>query len=230
MGAAELGFNLCFETQQTVRLRRLAASDARVRQALFGSIDTVPMIGHYDPRRWFIELAPAPPSASGGGTFLFTSLDRHAAVPLVRYQTGDCGHVLSHRHVSHILRALKYDAYVPDSTYPLLAVAGRADQSVIVAGSVIRMERLRAILYSNRALAGLTTGQFTAIPRGGRLHLRIQLQARVEAARTATMQARLSALFVRHVPAVVDAVPYFNFHEALAVDYERKFNHGIQGA
>jgi hypothetical protein len=51
MGAAELGFNLCFESDDTVRLRRLADSDARVRQALFGSIDTVPMIAHYDPRR-----------------------------------------------------------------------------------------------------------------------------------------------------------------------------------
>ena len=58
MGAAELGFNVCFETHDTVRLRRLADSDERVRQALFGSIDTVPMIGHYDPRRWFIEVTP----------------------------------------------------------------------------------------------------------------------------------------------------------------------------
>ena len=38
MGAAELGFNLCFETHDTVRLRRLAESDERVREALFGSI------------------------------------------------------------------------------------------------------------------------------------------------------------------------------------------------
>ncbi len=58
MGAAELGFNVCFETHDTVRLRRLADSDERVRQALFGSIDTVAMIGHYDPRRWFIEVTP----------------------------------------------------------------------------------------------------------------------------------------------------------------------------
>ena len=52
MGAAELGFNLCHESHDTVRLRQLAESDARLRHTLFGSVDTVPMIGHYDPRRW----------------------------------------------------------------------------------------------------------------------------------------------------------------------------------
>jgi phenylacetate-CoA ligase len=230
MGAAELGFNLCFETQETVRLRRLAVSDERLRQALFGPIDTVPMIGHYDPRRWFVESMPAQPPGSAEGTFVFTSLDRRATMPLVRYQTGDCGYVLSHRHVGRVLRALKYDAYVPTSTYPLLAVAGRTDRSVMVAGNPVRMERLRAVLYSNRALAALTTGQFTATRRAGRLHLRIQLQACVEPARTKAIEARLSTLFTRHVPGVVHAVPYFDFHEALTVDYERKFSHRVHDA
>jgi phenylacetate-CoA ligase len=228
MGAAELGFNLCFETHETVRLRRLAASDARVREALFGPINTIPMIGHYDPRRWFIELAPTREFASNGGAFVFTSLDPQAAMPLVRYQTGDCGHVFSHRHVSRILHSLKYDAYIPTSPYPLLAVAGRTDQAVTVAGKAVPMERLRSVLYSNRTLAALTTGQFTVMPRRGRLHLRIQLQAAVATERTPSIQARLSVLFNRHVPSSVHAVPYFEFHEALGVDYERKFNHRVR--
>jgi phenylacetate-CoA ligase len=230
MGAAELGFNLCFESQETVRLRRLAASDERVRQALFGPIDTIPMIGHYDPRRWFIEVMPEPQRGSNGGAFVFTSLDTQAAMPLVRYQTGDCGHQFSHNHVSRILRALKYDAYIPTSTYPLLAVAGRTDQSVTVAGRVVRMEFLRSVLYSNRTVAALTTGQFTVTVRRGRLHLRVQLQAGVASGRRASTQTRLSTLFNLHVPSDVHAVPYFDFHEAIGVDYERKFNHRVRKA
>jgi phenylacetate-CoA ligase len=230
MGAAELGFNLCFETHDTVRLRRLAASDERVRQALFGAIDPIPMIGHYDPRRWFIEVAPERDLAPNGGEFVFTSLDMQGAMPLVRYQTGDYGHLFSHRHVSRILRSLKYDAYIPTSSYPLLAVAGRTDHSMTVAGKPVATELLRSVLYSNRILAALVTGQFTATLRAGRLHLRIQLQAAIGSARTASIQARLSALFNRHVPAVVHAVPYFDFHEALGVDYERKFNHRVRPA
>jgi len=225
MGAAELGFNLCFETQETVRLRRLAAADERVRQALFGPTDTVPMIGHYDPRRWFIEVAPLPEPGASGGALVFTSLDMRAAMPLVRYQTGDCGHLFSHGQVRRILRALKYDAYVPTSTYPLLAVAGRTDQSLRVSDTTVRMEFLRSVLYATPALAALTTGQFTATLRRGRLHLRVQLQAGIEPGRKAPIQARLSTLFNRHVLALVQAVPYFEFHEALGVDYERKFNH-----
>jgi hypothetical protein len=46
----------------------------------------------------------------------------------------------------------------------------------------------------------------------------------------AAIQARLSTHFNRQVPAVVHAVPYFAFHEAVGVDYERKFNHRIREA
>jgi phenylacetate-CoA ligase len=230
MGAAELGFNLCFETHETVRLRQLAASDESLRQALFGPVDTVPMIGHYDPRRWFIELTPTQQLGPGGGAFVFTSVDLDAVMPLVRYQTGDCGYILPYSRVSRILRLLKYDAYVPRLTYPLLAVAGRTDQSVTVAGKTIRMEFLRAVLYSNRRLASATTGQFHVTARRGRLHLRIQLQAATEPGRRATIQAQFSSLFNSHVPAVVRAVPYFDFRDALSVDYERKFHHRVREA
>jgi phenylacetate-CoA ligase len=186
------------------------------------------MIGHYDPRRWFIEVTPE--LGSSGGAFLFTALDPHAAMPLVRYQTGDRGYLFSHRHISHVLRALKYDAYIPSMDYPLLAVAGRTDNTVTVADQSVRMEFLRAILYSNHALAALTTGQFTVTVRKGRLHIRVQLQAAVQPGRRAAIQKRFAALVNRHVPAAILAVPYFDFHEAVAVDYERKFNHRVREA
>jgi phenylacetate-CoA ligase len=227
MGVAELGFNLCFETHDTIRLRRLAAADERVREALFGSVDTVPMIGHYDPRRWFIEVTPTDEMVAGGGALAFTSLDLNAAMPLVRYQPGDSGFVLPHTRVRQILRALNYDAYVPRLTHPLLAVAGRTDQGLTVAGKTIRMEFLRSVLYSDHALASATTGQFHATVRGGRLHIRIQLQFASQPDRRTALQAQFSSLFNKHVPAVVRAVSYFDFRDALSVDYERKFQHRV---
>jgi phenylacetate-CoA ligase len=228
MGAAELGFDLCFETHDTVRLRRLAESDERVRRALFGSIDTVPMIGHYDPRRWFIEVTPAKDLGSGGGAFAFTTVDLDAAMPLVRYRTGDCGYILPYERVSRILRSLNYDSYVPRLRNPLLAVAGRIDQSLTAAGKIIRMESLRSVLYSDHTLASATTGQFHVTARRGKLHLCIQLHAAAEPRRRRTIQSQLSALFNRHFPADVRAVPYFDFKGALSVDYERKFQHKVQ--
>ena len=227
MGAAELGFNVCFETHDTVRLRRLADSDERVRQALFGSIDTVPMIGHYDPLRWFIEVTPTQELRSGGGAFAFTSLDLEAAMPLVRYQTGDCGYILPYERVRQILRSLKYDAYIPALKYPLLAVAGRTDHTLTAADKSVRVEFLRSLVYSQGKLASTTTGQFHVKARGGRLHLRIQLQATVEPRQRATIQAQWSSLFNRHFPSVVRAVPYYDFRGALSVDYERKFQHKV---
>lgn len=225
MGAAELGFNLCFETHDTVRLRQLAGTDRRLREALFGPIDTVPMIGHYDPRRWFVELTPTPELGPDGGAFVFSSVDPDSAMPLLRYRTGDCGYILSRGRVSRVLRSLKYDEYVPKLATPLLAVAGRTGESVTVEGKIVRMESLRALLYSDHELASATTGQFRVSERRGRLHVRIQLQADIGPERRTTIQSRWSALFNRHVPAVVRAVPYFDFREALAVDYERKFVH-----
>jgi phenylacetate-CoA ligase len=225
MGVAELGFNLCFETHDTVRLRQLASSDERLRDALFGSIDTVPMIGYYDPRRWFIELTPKSDIGQDGGLFVFTSVDLDAAMPLVRYRTGDYGYMLPHSRVRRILRQLNYESYVPSLTYPLLAVAGRTDQSVTVKGKPVRTEYVRSVLYSDLRLAALTTGQFHVTTRGGRLHIRLQLQAATDPGRQAMIQARFSALFNRHVPSVVTVVRYFDFREALSVDYERKFLH-----
>jgi hypothetical protein len=107
-------------------------------------------------------------------------------------------------------------------------LAGRTGQAVTVNGKTIRMEFLRSVLYSDHALASATTGQFHATVRGGRLHIRIQLQSASEPARRTTIQARFSSLFNRHVPAVVRAVPYFDFRGALSVDYERKFGHKVQ--
>jgi phenylacetate-CoA ligase len=225
MGAAELGFNLCFETHDTVRLRRLAESDARVREGLFGSVDTVPMIGHYDPRRWFIEVTPVAGLGTGGGALAFTCVDLDAAMPLVRYQTGDCGYILPYERLRQILRGLKYDAYLPALKYPLLAVAGRADHSLTAGDKSVRVEFLRSLVYSQGSLASTTTGQFDVKARAGRLHLRIQLQESVEPRQRATIQAQWSSLFNRHFPAVVRAVPYYDFQSALSVDYERKFQH-----
>jgi phenylacetate-CoA ligase len=228
MGVAELEMNICFETHDTVRLRQLAAADERLRDALFGPVDTVPMIGHYDPRRWLIELTPTQDIGPDGGAFVFTNVDLDALMPLVRYRTGDCGYVLPFSRVTRILRSLQYDAYVPRLRYPLLAVAGRTDQSVTVAGKTIRMEFLRAVLYSKRTLASMTTGQFHATARGGRLLLHIQLQAATEPGLRATIQAQFSSLFNRHCPAVVRAVPFFDFRDVLSVDYERKFQHLVR--
>jgi hypothetical protein len=89
------------------------------------------------------------------------------------------------------------------------------------------MEFLRSLVYSQGRLASTTTGQFHVKARGGRLHLRIQLQDSVEPRERATIQAQWSSLFNRYLPAVVRAVPYYDFEGALSVDYERKFQHKV---
>ena len=87
------------------------------------------------------------------------------------------------------------------------------------------MEFLRALLYSDRRLASATTGQFHVTARGGRLHLRIQLQADCRTSAESDDPGAIVVTVQPAFPAVVRAVPYFDFRDALSVDYERKFQH-----
>jgi phenylacetate-CoA ligase len=229
MGAAELGFNLCHETPDTVRLRQLAASDERLCHALFGHVDTVPIIAHYDPRRWFIELAPtSDPSGGGSAAFAFTNVDLRAAMPLIRYQTGDCGYLLSRAHLSRILCDFNYETYVPRLTLPIMAVAGRMNESITAAGQVVRMEFLRSLLYSDRTLASQITGQFQALAAGDTLRIDIQVDSQTGADRIATVQKRFSGLINQYIQADVRVVPYLEFRHGMGVDYERKFSHLVR--
>ncbi len=225
MGAAELGFSLCFETHDTVRLRRLAMSDPRLCEALFGPVDTVPLIGHYDPRRWFIELAKDNEVGRDGGLFVFTNVDAASAMPLIRYQTGDSGFLLSHSRVSEVLKEFGYTAWLPALKMPLIAVAGRTGQSVKAGAHSVRVEHLRALLYADHRLAAQTTGQFQVEENGRCLKVHIQLKPHVEGRAVDAARTRFSSVINEHVAADVSAVPYFDFRHGMAIDYERKFQH-----
>lgn len=228
MGAAELGFHLCHESQDTVRLRQLTESDPKLREALFGSVDTAPMIGHYNPSRWYVELMPSAGIDGTAGALVFTTLDRRAVMPLVRYQTGDCGHLLSHGHVAEVLRDFNYAAYVPRLTQPLMAVAGRTGQSLTTGGKSIRTEFIRSVLYSDYVVAAQTTGQFQVTTTGARFMIQVQLRSGVPAQRAATVQRRFTQLINRHVPADIHLLPYFEFRHGMGVDYEKKFDHLVR--
>jgi phenylacetate-CoA ligase len=225
MGAAELGFNLCFETHETVRLRRLAAADPRLCRALFGTVDTVPMIGYYDPRRWFVELESTPEIAGDGGAFIFTNVDPDSAMPLIRYKTGDCGFLLSHRRIADVLLECGYKDHLPTLKLPFIAVAGRTGQSLKVGDSLVRTEFLRSLVYSDHGLAAQTTGQFTVQENGQRLRLCIQLRPHIGGLDVGTAQTQFAELINRHVAADVRTLPYFEFRHGMTVDYERKFSH-----
>lgn len=225
MGAAELGFNLCFETHETVRLRRLAAADPRLCRALFGTVDTVPMIGHYDPRRWFVETEPTPELAGHGGAFVFTNVDLDSPMPLIRYKTGDCGFLLTHRQTAEALLACGYKNSFPGLQLPLIAVAGRTGQSLKVGNRLVRTEFLRSLVYTDHRLAAQTTGQFTVQESGQRLRFCIQLRSHIGGVDVDAAQTQFSELINRHVAADVRVLPYFDFRHGMTVDYERKFTH-----
>ncbi len=81
--SAEIGA-IAVETRATVRLRRLAAADPRLRRALFGDdTSTCPELFEYNPQLRFVE--------SADGALSFTVAGSR---PLIRYQNGDTGWVI----------------------------------------------------------------------------------------------------------------------------------------
>ena len=232
MGAAELGFNLCYETHDTVRLRQLAASDQRLCQALFGAVDTVPIIGHYDPRRWFIELTPTSGLSGGAGAFAFTNVDLRSAMPLIRYQTGDCGLPLVPRPPQAESSAT--------STTRICRPSGSRSRSwrwpvermsrLRQAGKRVRMEFLRSVLYSDRTLASQTTGQFQARAAGDKWTFRFKCMHKPLRIASRRSGEPLFRAVNQHIPADVRVLPYFEFRHGMGVDYERKFSHLVRSS
>lgn len=218
MGVAELDLNIFHETRDTIRIRRLAERDGKLRHALFGETEITPVLFHYYPHRTHVELAP---TAEGSREIVFTMLSSRMRIPLVRYNAGDCGYLFSHGEMRDILRDFGYESYAPRLRLPLVAVSGRAGRTISAGGARLTPEAGRSALYADPALARATTGQFWMSANNGRITFEVQLRPGYPPSNG--MGPRLAERLGGGVDVVL--VPYDGFPVGMAVDYERKFRH-----
>ena len=126
MGISELGTTLFQETYNKVCIRRLAEENKELRYALFGKgTDICPILFHYHPYQIFLEEID--------GELVFTTLARDAAIPLVRYRSGDRGRIYTYNAVKAVLDRFDYKERTPELKLPLVAVMGRSGSSLAVA-------------------------------------------------------------------------------------------------
>ena len=221
MGVGELGLNLFYETPQTIGLRRLAHANSEFFEALFGlSPETapLPMLFVYNPLRCHVETVDADDAEYGELTV--SMLDLEAALPLLRYQTGDVARLLSPQE---IVRACELTGLLPPGnlTLPIIALKGRAKDRL---PDGTHAGQYKDALYAQRDIAIKLTGAFRLEYEAGRMLVDVQLRRGFQV--DGDLRERLAAEFPGAVsPEQVRIWPYQEFPYGVTLDYERKFNY-----
>ncbi len=148
-GAADIGMTVGREYPVTVMIRKMCTDNPEVAQALFrdsrGNHATLPSLLQYNPATCYIE-----------------SIDHQLAfsvktgVPLVRYNIGDEGGVITFAEMMDVLKTHDLDpvamlqkiGYGPEQVwkFPFFYVYGRSDGTVSIVGANVFPENIQSVL------------------------------------------------------------------------------------
>ncbi|MDH3725067.1 MAG: hypothetical protein OER93_04890 [Thermoleophilia bacterium] len=214
MGAAELGMNLLFENPGLRTIRSLLDESGQARELFRQDWGYTPTLFAFDPSRLYIEERQ---HDDGTSTLAFTPLTRRL-LPLVRYDLGDLGEIVSPERVNEQLAALGSPARLPR---PIIAFWGRQAAGITIGGRTVRPELIKQRLFSYSAEAAVLTGRFY-LDTSPKPVLHVQL--RPETVATPRLAADLGAFLGEATGATsrvkVHAHAEYPFH--LAGDYQHK--------
>jgi phenylacetate-CoA ligase len=221
MGVGELGMNLCYETRQTVVLRRLAYSDPVFCRALFGkqaSPDRLPVLFAYNPLRTYMEILPTCDDTDYG-ELTISMIEPDIPVPFMRYQPGDRARLISTDDVARSCAQIGHPG-VGKLPLPLIAVQGRTTDQL---PDKTHLNQYKEALYQNTQAARLLTGVFRleAEVEGIRVHVQLRRGIAVTPALNAQIGKVFSATL--HPGSRVIVWEYMLFPYGMTLDYERKF-------
>ena len=153
-GATDLEMGVAGESDISISLRRLAESDVRVKEALFGKDSRSPMVFQYNPFLYFIE-------ANSHNELVYTICRPSLMSPRVRYNVHDKGGIATFNEVESKLALLGYDISTLDGgtlalPLPFMWIHGRSDYTVSVMGANIYPEDIEYCVYAIPALAKIT--------------------------------------------------------------------------
>ena len=172
-GASDIGVVGFNETNESIKIRKAAITNAPLRKALFDETEELPMLFQYDPTRYFITV-------SKGWELEFTKCDLGTLMPLIKYNLHDVGGIISHKKMEKILRdfSLHVDLKFP---FPFIFVQGRSDGTISFCSSKIYPANIEEAIFSSSNLSASTTGRFKLLKKYGadhnsHLHVTIQLE------------------------------------------------------
>lgn len=223
MGVGELGLNLFYETPETIALRRLAHVNPKFFEALFGmppETAPLPMLFVYNPLRCYVETIET--DDAGYGELTVSMNDLGAALPLLRYQTGDVARLFSQHDIAQACERAGLPA-PGNLPLPLIALKGRAKDRL---PDGTHVGQYKDALYAHKDIAIGLTGAFRLEHEKGRLLVHVQLRRGLHA--ESDLPERLVANFPGNVsPEQVHIWPYEQFPNGMTLDYERKFNYFV---
>jgi phenylacetate-CoA ligase len=147
-GASDLEINIGVETEFAIALRRACWNDPGLSKALFGREDP-PMIFQYNSLDYVLEQ-------NSDGEVIFTIARLANVAPKLRYNLHDRGGVYIHAELVKKLKDRGIDASTLAarmSSFPILYIYGRNDQSVPFFGCKIFATDLDHIIHRDPILA-----------------------------------------------------------------------------
>ena len=217
MGLTELGLNVFHETPETVKIRRMAQRDDPFREKLFGTEKAAcGYLFHYYPMRFFIEEYT-------DSSLLFTILSKSAAIPLIRYYSGDCGKLISYNNLSKLLAGFKMEHLNPVLKLPLVTMTGRSSNCLRLESSTIYPEDLKLGLYEDWNAARQVTGYFVLSAERDLPVIEVQLKPDIVP--SATLYSLYSKALQQYVkPELkIKLYRYNDFPYGMELNYEKKF-------
>lgn len=214
LGIAELDLNLFYETRDTIMIRRYAQNNSEFRKALLEEdLEVCPMFFVYYPHRVYLEKNEA-------GELIFTMLSPYLEIPLVRYNSKDGGKIISYNQLKEVLKNFHKEDLLPKLKLPLVVVKARAKAKV----DNVSGDKIRDIIFSNPQIVRELTGFFKIKPNKTSVEIKLQLK------KNGLWQREYEQIIKSNLTGAtkkitIQAIPYYEFSEALVLDYNKKFHH-----
>ncbi|MEK6934589.1 MAG: hypothetical protein AABW46_01795 [Nanoarchaeota archaeon] len=161
-GSSDIDIAVAFETPLSIYIRRRCNKDKKLRKALFGSAERLPMVFQYDPTQHYIKNTTNKVNGKNVSEFHVTLLDKKIVSPKVKYNIHDEGGVLKFNDVVNILETCDKDFFKKFGDeedilrLPLVYVYGRSDGTVSVDGANVYPDQIDMCIKSDKKLSEIT--------------------------------------------------------------------------
>lgn len=220
MGLTELATSLGNESVETIMIRKEARKNPALARDLFGSDKMIPEVICYYPMNTYVESLP---NDHGTGELVYSSLSETSLMPLIRYNSKDWGKVIPYGKMKSVLEKYNLSGLIPEFKLPMIAMYGRSGDYLLFGDKKVYSQEVRGRLYEDFDLASKFTGHFKMKNENNRLMVKIQLKE--ETSPTEALRQRYQDLLRGSSEADVQLVPYYDYHPALTVNYEKKIRH-----